>query len=58
MYTWGNGAHGKLGLGNEDSYTLPQQVAFSELVNVKEVFCSETGTMYKTNQNTLLSNIR
>ena len=48
VYTWGNGAYGKLGLGSEDNASLPQKVAFSEPVKVKEVFCSETGTMFLT----------
>ena len=50
VYTWGNGTHGKLGLGNEENYTLPKQVSFSEPVNVKEVFGSETGTMFLTDE--------
>ncbi|XP_067944388.1 uncharacterized protein [Watersipora subatra] len=48
VYTWGNGAYGKLRLGSEDNASLPQKVAFYEPVKVKEVFCSETGTMFLT----------
>lgn len=48
VYTFGNGAHGKLGLGSEENHALPQRVTFSEPVNVKEVFCGESGTMFLT----------
>lgn len=50
VYTWGHGACGKLGLGNEESHALPQQVSFSAAVNVKEVFCGDTGTMFLTDE--------
>lgn len=48
VYTWGDGTYGKLGLGNDDNHLLPMQVTFSESVNVKEVFCSDTSTMFLT----------
>lgn len=47
-YTWGNGSHGRLGLGNEENRAVPQKVNFSEQVNITEVFCGETGTMFLT----------
>lgn len=50
VYTWGDGTQGKLGLGNEDSHILPQEVPFSEPVNVREVFCGEDGTMFLTDE--------
>ena len=50
VYTWGNGTSGKLGLGTEESHALPQQVTFSESVNVREVFCGNTGTMFLTDE--------
>lgn len=39
MYAWGDGEHGKLGLGHLESKKVPQHVSFLEDQHIKTVHC-------------------
>ncbi|XP_025077734.1 serine/threonine-protein kinase Nek9-like isoform X3 [Pomacea canaliculata] len=44
VYTWGNGELGKLGLGSEDDFSLPQKVELPGKHLVREVVAGPEGT--------------
>ncbi|CAH1787997.1 unnamed protein product [Owenia fusiformis] len=55
IYSWGKGAHGRLGLGNEEDYCTPMEVTLSEPVFVREVRCGIDGTMFLTDVGSVLA---
>ncbi|XP_062601424.1 uncharacterized protein LOC134263131 isoform X2 [Saccostrea cucullata] len=48
VLTWGCGADGRLGLGNEDNQCQPQELTIEEPVVIRDVFCGVDGTMFLT----------
>lgn len=53
VYTWGCGAHGRLGLGDEENRKKPQKVEFGDKVIIKKTKCGKDGTMFLTDTWTL-----
>ncbi|WAR02234.1 NEK9-like protein [Mya arenaria] len=50
IFSWGNGAAGRLGLGTEDNHCQPMKVTVTESVLIREVFCGYDGTMLLTDE--------
>ncbi|XP_007907859.1 serine/threonine-protein kinase Nek8-like [Callorhinchus milii] len=55
VFSWGNGRHGKLGLGNEDDHCVPVKVAFEEQVFIRDVRSGSDGTMFLTDTGSVLA---
>ncbi|KAL4216374.1 hypothetical protein ACF0H5_024101 [Mactra antiquata] len=50
IFAWGQGADGRLGLGNEENHCQPMKVTITEPVLIHEVFCGHDGTMFLTEE--------
>lgn len=48
IFAWGQGAGGRLGLGNEENHCQPMKVTLSDPELIREVFCGFDGTMFLT----------
>ncbi|XP_030855681.1 serine/threonine-protein kinase Nek9 isoform X2 [Strongylocentrotus purpuratus] len=48
VYSWGCGEFGRLGLGNEDDYKLPQKVTFQGKKEIKTVSAGSEGSFFLT----------
>ncbi|XP_048580556.1 uncharacterized protein LOC5518663 isoform X2 [Nematostella vectensis] len=56
VFTWGKGADGRLGLGNEDDQCVPCQVTMEDAnVSIRDVRCGLDGTMFLTDTGALLA---
>ena len=56
VYTWGNGEHGRLGLGNETDYNTPQLVTLEEKYNsITKISCGRDNTLILTSNGHLLA---
>ncbi|XP_028402383.1 uncharacterized protein LOC114525324 [Dendronephthya gigantea] len=53
VYTWGCGADGRLGQGDEDSRKIPTKVEFGDKVMITKAQCGMDGTMFLTDTGTL-----
>ncbi|XP_072166539.1 serine/threonine-protein kinase Nek9-like [Diadema setosum] len=49
VYSWGCGEFGRLGLGNEDDYRLPQKVEFQGKKVIRSVCAGSEGSFFLTN---------
>ncbi|XP_053387860.1 uncharacterized protein LOC123541853 [Mercenaria mercenaria] len=50
IFAWGQGADGRLGLGNEENHCQPMKVTISDQELIREVFCGYDGTMFLTDE--------
>ncbi|XP_012562539.1 serine/threonine-protein kinase Nek9 [Hydra vulgaris] len=56
VYTWGNGEHGRLGLGNQNDFNLPQLVTLPEKYNyIVKITCGRDNTFILTSNGHLLA---
>ncbi|XP_078386087.1 uncharacterized protein LOC144668207 isoform X2 [Cetorhinus maximus] len=55
VFSWGNGKHGKLGLGNDDDHCSPKEVTFEEQTFIRDVKCGLDGTMFLTDADSVLA---
>ncbi|CAC5359325.1 Serine/threonine-protein kinase nekl-2,Probable serine/threonine-protein kinase nek3,Serine/threonine-protein kinase Nek1,Serine/threonine-protein kinase Nek6,Serine/threonine-protein kinase Nek7,Serine/threonine-protein kinase Nek8,Serine/threonine-protein kinase Nek11,Serine/threonine-protein kinase Nek3,Serine/threonine-protein kinase Nek4,Serine/threonine-protein kinase Nek9,Serine/threonine-protein kinase Nek5 [Mytilus coruscus] len=48
VFSWGCGADGRLGLGNDDDQCIPTQILVDDKVLIRDVRCGVDGTMFIT----------
>ncbi|XP_041376669.1 uncharacterized protein LOC121389122 [Gigantopelta aegis] len=46
VFSWGQGADGRLGLGSDENHCVPAKVKIDEPVMLQRVWCGEDGTMF------------